>query len=312
MIIEKTPKDHAKLFRKYFAFPNARSAMKAFLSAIELKENEEVMLPGYIGWSSREGSGVFDPIKELKLPYCFYRISNDLEIDIEHAENLLKARNIRVLLLIHYYGFVDPNACQLAEMARNKGCLVLEDEAHAMLTDLIGGRAGRFGDAAIFSLHKLLPLRIGGALLLNNIECCRVDKLRCLEDPDLSLWQYDLKNIADTRVRNGRKLIEMLKTIKGVRLLRDEIKDGEVPQTIPILLEKCSRDDVYHDLNNRGYGVVSLYHSLISEIDISKHPSSKYLSAKILNLPVHQDISEEQVEYLVKELQESIKRASAY
>ena len=42
-------------------------------------------------------------------------------------------------------------------------------------------------------------------------------------------------------------------------------------------------------MNKEGYGLVSLYHSFIKELQNEKFDDSLWLSKKILNLPCHQD-----------------------
>ena len=53
------------------AFPSPRTAFKAFLARAGFSASDRVLLPAYVGWSPREGSRVFDPVRELQLPYAF-------------------------------------------------------------------------------------------------------------------------------------------------------------------------------------------------------------------------------------------------
>jgi hypothetical protein len=63
-----------------------------------------------------------------------------------------------VVLVVDYFGFVLHAA--LARAARARGAFVVEDAAHALLTD----RAGSLGDVAIFSPRKCAGLPDGGLL----------------------------------------------------------------------------------------------------------------------------------------------------
>lgn len=165
--ISKQAINEERFTRPYSMHKNARSAFKSFLGTVCPKGDEVVLLPAYIGWSSKEGSGVFDPVQELGLPYAFYRLDDRLRIDLAHLESTLRGGRVRVMVIIHYFGYVDPGYERAVELARRYGAFVLEDEAHAMFTDLIGGCSGRLGDACIFSLHKMLPVKDGGMLLWN-------------------------------------------------------------------------------------------------------------------------------------------------
>lgn len=55
-------------------------------------------------------------------------------------------------------------------------------------------------------------------------------------------------------------------------------------------------------MNADGYGVVSLYHTLIPEIPPKHFAESHALSNEILNLPVHQDLAPSQIPALVEAL----------
>ena len=51
-------------------YSKARIAFSELLGYLNIGEFDKILLPAYIGWSSIEGSGVFDPIAEKKnLPY---------------------------------------------------------------------------------------------------------------------------------------------------------------------------------------------------------------------------------------------------
>ena len=68
----------------------------------------------------------------------------------------------------------------------------------------------------------------------------------------------------------------------------------------------------YFNMNERGYGVVSLYHNMIAELDetlVNEHE----ISRRILNLPLHQDIESDQLDEMLEiliEMVESHKRRS--
>lgn len=55
------------------------------------------------------------------------------------------------------------------------------------------------------------------------------------------------------------------------------------------MIKVGNRDRIYEIMNGQGYGVVSLYHTLIEELRNSEHEDALWLSKRILNLPIHQD-----------------------
>lgn len=210
MIIEKHARGGEQSRRAYAGFPSARSAFAVLLRAVVPPGDGSVLLPAYIGWSPREGSGVFDPIAELGLPHAFYRVDRRLRLDLDHLEEVLRTTRVRVLVLIHYFGYVDPCYRQAAALARQHGALVLEDEAHALLTDLVGGASGRVGDACLFSLHKMLPVGSGGLLVVNPSGDPRLREI-APADPNVRLpWEYDLAELAARRRENAAHLHRLL------------------------------------------------------------------------------------------------------
>lgn len=277
-------------------FPNARTAFRAFLEDARLATDEQVLLPSYFGWSPTDGSGVFDPVSSLGLAHAFYRLDDRLRIDLDHLESQLRRGRVRVVLLIHYFGEVD-QACQDAvALAHSHGALVLEDEAHAMLSDLVGGACGRLGEACIFSLHKILPVPSGGMLVWN-------DPSRESDNVAGALAEYDLVEISRRRRENANTLDALLLPLRGLAdPLWEERRDEIVPQSYPVIIRRGSRDLLYHAMNNAGFGVISLYHTLVDRIAPTDFPEAHWLSRRILNLPVHQDASGEQLAALVDHL----------
>ncbi len=305
MIIEKKPILEAECKRSYHAYASARLAFKAYLASLHFTREEKVLLPAYIGWSSREGSGVFDPITELSLQPEFYRLDNKLFIDVDDYKTLILKGGIKAVVIIHYFGFVDPNYNELVAFAHKNNVAVLEDEAHAMLTDLVGGTAGRLGDASIFSLHKMLPVSTGGVLVYNDDVRVSSDIVNSSSSLPI-LWEYDLKKIASKRLENTRALVELLRKCGSeIDILRVP-KNGEVPQTLPIIIKNVCRDRLYELMNESGYGVVSLYHTLIDRLTKDAYPDSHYVARRILNLPVHQDIEVSRLPQMVDTLMDHI------
>jgi dTDP-4-amino-4,6-dideoxygalactose transaminase len=280
--------------RPVYAFQNARAALFAILKALKLCESEQILLPSYIGWSKNEGSGVYDPIASLNLQPVFYRLTRDLAIDLIDLETKMRSSTARVLLVIHYFGFPDPQMPDVAKLAEKHDLTVIEDEAHALFSDWVGGICGRTGLASVMSLHKMLPADSGGLLILNK--------------PGSKVWQdisetshaqtmlaynpinYDYFTIASVRLANAEYLLKALEHLRGrIEPLHPSIKQGVVPQTLPVLVHSVDRNELYQIMNNAGFGVVSLYHTLISIIDEKQFPESHWVAKRILNLPVHQE-----------------------
>ena len=166
-----------------------------------------------------EGSGVFDPVQEIGVRFRFYAMTDRLAIDIDDLHAKLAVGHPRSLVLLHYFGFPDSNVAEVAAMARECGVLILEDEAHALYSDWIGGVCGRSGDATILSLHKMLPFQTGGLLVLNSSLGVATATLLKQSPLQQTLEQhpmdYDLREIAASRRANASRLLELLAGLRG-------------------------------------------------------------------------------------------------
>jgi len=294
MIIEKKQKDKNRNAFNWSYFDSGREGFKHVLRDEELK-GKKILIPGYIGYSTREGSGVFDPIRESKTEYVFYNLDENLNINIESLKGKIRENRNNILFLIHYFGFIDQNLETIKQYAREHNGVIIEDFAHAFFTFWLNPIINF--DWAIFSLHKLFPLDSGGLILGKK-------KIKSKDDNGSSkydLFNYNLKEITQKRIKNYEYLLSQLKEKSGlyeITILREELNET-VPQTFPVLLPSTEiRDHLYFEMNKQGYGVVSLYHTLVDEID-SSFTIEHGIAGRILNLPVHQDIQEKDLEQML-------------
>ena len=301
--IAKTAIDEKNYRREIRSYNSARQGFREVLKACNLQPGEQVLLPAYIGWSSREGSGVFDPVRELNLPYCFYRINRDLIIDMADLTAKL-SESVKVLVLIHYFGRPDSCLEEIVDIARHKNIRIIEDAAHAWYSSWVGGTCGYLGDATVYSLHKMLPLPAGGLLQLNANSLVQSLGMQIIYKEYLEApARYNIWQIAQRRLENYRVLQKMLIPLAGKidRLWPDdELPAGIYPQSFPVLIRCKPRDDFYFTLNAAGFGAVSLYHELIQEISPAEFPDAHWLAQHILNLPVHQDCTLQGLKEMVR------------
>lgn len=277
--------------RLYEYHESGRKAFRKFLELRNEPSRRPVLLPAYVGWSPRERSGVHDPLLETQTPVVFYRVDSRLRVDLDDFRNALQRARPSGVVLIHYFGYVDPAYSQIVREARAEGAWVLEDEAHALLTDLVMGASGRLGDAAIFSLHKILPVQRGGALVWNDPSQAPATG-EYQEVTPQQLWEFDLPTIARRRRENSMEWLNALRPLEDLLSpLWGPPAANEVPQSLPMIASGLFRDALYHELNSMGIGVVSLYHTMIAPITLEDFPVSHRLSRTIINFPVHQDVA---------------------
>lgn len=293
MRIGKTATDPSIGLTPSLFYDSAREGMRDFLEYCCRGERRRILLPAYIGWSPIEGSGVFDPVRELALEPYFYELNSDLSVNRTDFERRLTESAPQVVVLIHYFGRTQPELAELARLARGHGAVVVEDLAHGFFTARRGGAAGRHGDVLLFSLHKMFatPGARGGLVTYRDPQLLRGQSPTRPEFASF-LMNYDWDGIANTRRSNFTVLNELLLDLPsrglGFDLIWPMLSVTDVPQTLPVRILNGNRDKIYHRMNSDGFGMVSLYHTLIPEVravDVAVE-----LAESTINFPVHQDI----------------------
>lgn len=300
MIIEKKQTDPDNCIFRWHYFSCARQGLKKILEQ-PLLRGRKILIPAYIGHSTREGSGVFDPIAQTKKEYVFYRMDGSLNIDEADLKKKMSVHVGQILLLIHYFGFKDKNIDAIKKSARVNGMVIIEDFAHALFT--FYNDPQQDFDYAVFSLHKMLAFADGGLVL------CQGPLESTKQASDYDLFRYDFPLIAKRRRENYEYILQTLKARKGQNIrIMFPVLDSFVPQSFPILLAgREIRDHLYFAMNEAGYGVVSLYHELIGPVD-SSFLCEHEISDRILNLPVHQDAGQKQLEGMLQLLFSLLKK----
>lgn len=141
----------------WYLFANARTGFYHILSFLNFHGTDKILLPSYIGWSSKEGSGVFDPILKSKSRYEFYRMNDNLTIAAEDLINRID-ENVKACLLINYFGFADPGYAKICQHLRKKKVIIIEDHAHSLFSYFIGRTCGIYADYSFFQSIRCFPI----------------------------------------------------------------------------------------------------------------------------------------------------------
>lgn len=288
--------------REWVYTDSARDAWSEIIEKYKITNPKgKIFLPSYIGWSSNEGSGIFDSVVKSGLEYDFYGLGLYLDVNIEDLKQKVSQDKESLVLLVHYFGFMDSKYNEITDWLTENNIFFVEDCAHAWLTDLIGGVCGRKGAFSFYSLHKLLPVATGGIMVNNTPE----GNLKSEVNPFFEL-NYDLFSIYNIRRSNYNYLVGLLKDVKGIDVIYKELEEGVCPQTLPVIVEDFDRTTLYHKMNEKGFGMVSLYHTMINQLDDSPFEAATTLAKKIINFPVHQDVSKQDIDEMVEELKKII------
>lgn len=313
-MITKEAKNKENFIYKRQYFNSARNAFQFLLENIITSKDDVILMPEYIGQSNREGSGVFDPIRNTAVHYEFYSLNKHLQVDIKDIKNKLKNDNVKAVLLIHYFGFPQKEILNIKKICNDKNIILIEDCAHTMASSFSNQKLGTIGDFSFYSIHKILPSENGGILQINNPQIpLKEPQNNFISNADFNiLINSDLNKISEKRLNNYLHYQKLYNKESFIyEPIYTKIDDGAIPLNYPILIKNVSRENLYFELINRNIPTVALYYQLISELRKSEHQQAFFTSKHILNLPVHQDIELEDIELILNELnkiEDEIKR----
>ena len=149
--------------RKVFLTQSCSSALEIASILLDLKKNDEVLVPSYTFTSTanaiimRNAKPIFVEIEK-----------NNLCIDLNDLEKKI-TKKTKAIYVVHYGG----NCCdlnRLLKIKRKYNLYLVEDAAHAFLAKYKNKFLGTFGDISTFSFHETKNLNGGqcGALVINN------------------------------------------------------------------------------------------------------------------------------------------------
>lgn len=289
---------------------SARSAWKHILSHFAVKSPFKILLPPYIGITDREGSGIFDPVRETQTPFDFYELDETLGVDLASLKSKLAEGNYRVLLLAHYFGFCRTDLGIVRKLCDQYGVVLVEDCAHALNFHPANSSLGTHGDFSVYSIHKFLPIQKGGILRINKASFGIKDVItKDALEPDFvqQYAGYDLQRILDKRLENFQSLFKLLKGLPGIQVMYD-LQRSDVPHDFPILVNNGLREKLYFSLLDMGVPTTALYYRLIDEIKSQGFDQMQKISNNILNLPIHQDVEKTDLNLMAEKIGIALKK----
>jgi len=305
-MIKKKQEFNKEFMKREYLLPRGRSAFFHAMQLLKLDKQNKILIPSYIGLSQKEGSGVFDPINHLKVGYEFYKLNQDLSVNIGDFAEKIRQKEIKAALIIHYFGFCQKGFDKIIEICKMNKKYLIEDCAHAFNSFHKNKKLGTFGDIGFYSIHKFLSTDDGGILLINNerIQIPQALRDNISEKTLRILYKSDIGKINKKRVSNYDYLLKRIKNLKWAHAFYNKCPNGIIPINFPVIIKNKDRNYVYFKLLKRGVETVSLYHTLIPQIKKQDYPVSYYLSRHILNLPIHEDISKHDMDIILKELRD--------
>ena len=261
----------------------------------------------------------------LEPVFCDIR-PDDFTIDADKIEALITEKT-SAIVPVHAYGNVC-NTAAIDKIASKYGLKVIYDAAHAFGVTKKGIGIGTFGDAAMFSFHatKMFHTIEGGAVAFRD------EKLRTPLD---GLKNFGITSPGVIEYVGGNAKMNEFQAAMGICNLRytDEvvkrrkiifekyyellsgtpgIKISPVPEGvrsnyayIPVLFDgyKYTRDEITERLNAENifprkyfWPLTSAFECYRGRFDPDSTPVAKYLSERVLTMPVYPELSLDDVE----------------
>lgn len=139
---------------------SGRASIYQALKILGIGKGDTVLIPTY------HCPTMVAPVVTLGAKPVFYAIGEQGEIDIVSLRQAADATT-HAVMAPHYFGLPQPMA-ELRSWCDETGVALIEDCAHAMFGAAGERNIGQWGDVAIASLTKFLPLPEGGCLICNN------------------------------------------------------------------------------------------------------------------------------------------------
>jgi perosamine synthetase len=258
-------------------------------------------------------------------------------LDLEDAAKKVSPRT-RAISPVHLFG----NACDIDAVqafARKHNLVIVWDAAQAHGAEYRGKDVGSFGDFAAYSFYpsKNMFVGEGGMTCTDNDEYA--PKLRYLRthgqtgqylhtmlglnyrmtDVEAAIGREQLKRLDDMlaiRRRNGKMLNEGLAGLPGIGLQRITPNSEPAWHQYCVVVEPetfgCDRNSLAQRLDEKGIATAVHYPRGLHQQPIfeklygkSRLPHTEDLARKILALPVHHGLSEEQVKFIIAAVQTS-------
>ncbi len=301
------------------------SAILLSLIAAGLKKGDEVIVPSHTFIASAS------PVKFLGCTPIYADIDTaTYTLDIDHVEKLITSKT-KAIIPVHLYGHpVDMKP--LLEITRDKQIFVIEDACQAHAAEYKGRKTGSMGDIGCFSFFPSKNMTVagdGGMITTNNEELA--EKLSMLRDhgrKDKYIHEILGLNfrLSEIPAAVGREQLKHLPewtdkrrkaAAKYNELLEDVVEtpnEAEWAKHVYHLyvIQTDDRDGLSKHLSQEGISTgvhypVPVHRQPCMEASKQNLPVTDACVDKILSLPMHPQLKDEEIEYVAEKIKDWIK-----
>lgn len=274
----------------------------------------------------------------LRPLFCDINLKN-FTIDTKKIESLITDKTVAILP-VHVYG-TPCDVVEIGKIAKKYNLKVIYDAAHAFGVEIAGKGIGNYGDVSMFSFHatKVFHTIEGGALTYNNDEYSKSFQLEKnfgiaseesiienggnakMNEFQATMGLINLKYI-ERGIQRRKKIVEtyreLLEDIEGITYLKDmkDIKHNYA--YFPIIVDETkygkTRNEVFEKLKEYNIFARKYFYPLTSDFECYKNiennkenlENAKYISERILTLPLYEGLNQEEIEYICNILKKKI------
>jgi len=316
------------------AVNSCTSALHLSLLAHDISEGDKVIIPDF----------TFTATGNVVLHVGAEPIIVDIDlstfcIDIEEIEKAIE-NDVKAILPVHAFGY-PANIRKINQIAKKNGLVVIEDAALALGSEFEGKKIGSYGNTACFSLQgrKVITTGEGGIVLTSDDRVA--ETLRSLRSQGASPsdnvsgkvnlpifrligFSYRLSDIQAAIGLVQMKRIEdfIKRRIYLAKYYRDLFEDLDLNIQTPIVVEgnrhnyqtyvvilEDNRDEMILYLKEKGIESTIGTYSLSTLPMFQKNKvfsNSYYVFKHSLALPMYHDLTEEDIQYIVKNIKNII------
>lgn len=302
-------------------FTNGHLALECAIAAFDFEKGSEVITTPF-SFSSTTHAIVRNGLKPV---FCDINLE-DYTIDITKIESLITEKTCAILP-VHVYGNIC-NVEKIEEIAQKYNLKVIYDAAHTFGVEKNGKGIGSFGDASMFSFHatKVYNTIEGGAVTYNDINLKK--KLNDLKNFGITgpesveyiggnakmnefqaaMGICNLRHV-DSEILKRKVVVERyrarLENIEGIKLssIQEGVKSNY--SYFPVIFDnyKYTRDEIFNKLGEENiiarkyfYPLINDYECYRDEYSSKDTPIAKYISDRVLCLPLYADLELEVVD----------------
>lgn len=313
------------------AVNSGTAAIHCALYAAGVKEGDEVITTPY------SFIATINPILMLGARPVLVDIDEEtFNIDVSKIEAAITEKT-KAIVPVDLYG--QPcDWAELQEIAKKHNLKIIEDACQAIGAEYKGIKTGSLGDFGCFSLYATKNIMCGeGGVVTTNSDEAAVAIRSFRQHGMVAPYEYadlgynyrmsdlhgaiaveQLKKVEEftkKRQENARKLNDALAGVAGIKIPTISENRSHVYHQYTILLDKdMQRDQFIASLRDKGVGAGIYYpkplhaypHIAKLGYKVGDFPVAEDLAARVVSLPVHPKVTDEDIEIIAAAVKESV------